>query len=226
MSDLQTDTIAPSSYHQDVENCFAPKVAGGLDERLYLEHLASAETSLKRLRKALTEGTLPILNLPERADDMPAIAAAAERYRKLAHVIVLGTGGSSLGAKTVTALADGGLGSAGRLAGRPLLWFIENVDPWGFEKVVESVDLANAGLIIVSKSGGTAETLSQALALLPRMEKAVGRDTLRQRVTVITEPNDNPLRRLAQRYAFPILDHDPKVGGRYSVLSPTGRCRP
>jgi glucose-6-phosphate isomerase len=222
MSDLQTDTIAPSSYHQDVENCFAPKIKGGLDERSYLEQIAAAETSLKRLRKAHGDGSLPLLNLPERKDDMRAMVEAAGRCRGLAHVIVLGTGGSSLGAKTVTALADGGLGSAGRLPGKPLLWFIENVDPWGFEKVVESVDLANAGLIIVSKSGGTAETLSQALALLPRMEKAVGRDTLRQRVTVITEPNDNPLRRLAQRYAFPILDHDPKVGGRYSVLSPTG----
>ena len=222
MPDLETDTVAPSSYHQNVENCFAPKVEGGLDESSYLEHLASAETALKRLRKAYGDGSLPILNLPERKDDMRALGEAAGRYRDLAHVIVLGTGGSSLGAKTVTALADGGLGSAGRLAGRPLLWFIENVDPWGFEKVVESVDLANTGLVIVSKSGGTAETLSQALALLPRIEKAAGRETLRQRTTIITEPNDNPLRRLAQRYGFPIIDHDPKVGGRYSVLSPTG----
>jgi glucose-6-phosphate isomerase len=216
------DTMSKLPYSQDIASCFADKIGKhGLDKQTFDDYVARTAKALKRLRAAAADNSLPILNLPKREDEMRVMRDAAQRYRGLAHVVVLGTGGSSLGGRTVTALADGGLGSAGRLAGRPLLWFIENVDPWGFEKIVESVDLKNAGLIIISKSGGTAETLSQALDLLPRVEKAVGRDKLQQRCTVITEPNDNPLRRLAQRYGLPLIDHDPKVGGRYSVLSPT-----
>ena len=212
----------PSTYTQDVRNCFADKIgAAGLDEQSFRDYVGRTGKSLKRLRAAMQDNSLPILNLPKRDDEMRAMTAAAARYRGLGHVIVLGTGGSSLGGRTVTALADGGLGSAGRLAGRPLLWFIENVDPWGFAKTVDGVDPTSTGLVIISKSGGTAETLSQALELLPRIEKAVGRDKLRERTTVITEPSDNPLRRLAQRYGLALIDHDPKVGGRYSVLSPT-----
>jgi glucose-6-phosphate isomerase len=216
------DTTTPSTYTQDVRNCFADRIgAGGLDEQDFRDYVGRTGPSLKRLRAAMKDNSLPILNLPKRDDEMRAMTEAAARYRGLGQVIVLGTGGSSLGGRTVTALADGGLGSAGRLAGRPLLWFIENVDPWGFAKTVDSVDPASTGLVIISKSGGTAETLSQALELLPRIEKAVGRDKLQERTTVITEPSDNPLRRLAQRYGLKLIDHDPNVGGRYSVLSPT-----
>jgi glucose-6-phosphate isomerase len=216
------DTTTPSTYSQDVRNCFAEKIgAGGLDEQSFRQYVGRTDKALKRLRAAAKDGSLPILTLPKRDDEMRVMTEAAQRCHDLDHVIVLGTGGSSLGGRTVTALADGGLGSAGRLKGRPLLWFIENVDPWGFEKTVASVDPKSTGLVIISKSGGTAETLSQAIALLPQIEKAVGRDKLRQRSTVITEPNDNPLRRLAQRYGVPLIDHDPNVGGRYSVLSPT-----
>lgn len=218
-----SDTIAPSTYQQDVSACLADRIGDrGLDEQTYLEYLAAAETSLKRLRAALGDGSLPLLNLPERRDDMRAMAEAATRYRDLDHVILLGTGGSSLGGRTVLALADHGVGTAARPIDRPRLWFIENVDPDGFEQVMRSVDLDRAGLIIISKSGSTAETLSQALAVLPAFEDAIGRDTLRQRTTVITEPNDNPLRRLAGRLGLPVIDHDPNIGGRYSVLSPTG----
>ena len=38
----------------------------------------------------------------------------------------------------------------------------------------------------------------------------------------ITEATDNPLRRLATQLGCPILDHDPKVGGRFSALSLVG----
>jgi glucose-6-phosphate isomerase len=217
------DSIAPSTYTQEVKACFAEAIgANGIDKDSYREYLATADASLKRLRARANDGSLPILMLPERRNDMRAMAEAAGRYRELDDVIVLGTGGSSLGGRTLTALADGGLGSAGHLPDRPRLWFIENVDPYGFERIVGAIDLAKAGVVIISKSGSTAETMSQAIALLPQLEGAVGCDTLRRRATVITEPADNPLRRLAERHGLKLLDHDPKVGGRYSVLSPTG----
>jgi glucose-6-phosphate isomerase len=134
-------------------------------------------------------------------------------------VIVLGTGGSSLGGQTLVALKDQGFGPQN---GRPKLWFMDNVDPSTFTELAARLPLARTGLIVISKSGTTAETLTQFLTLLPEFEARVGKDRLAEHVIAITEPSDNALGRLAARIGCPILDHDPKVGGRFSVLSLVG----
>ncbi len=207
----------------EVGGCFAEAVGvHGLAREAFGLRLAATRPVLARLARQRAEGTLPLLTLPTRGDDLPGIATAAQRYVGLADVIVLGTGGSSLGGRTLAALADGGLASAAHPRGRPRLWFVENVDPDGVARVLESVDLARIGLVVVSKSGGTAETLAQAHLLLPLLRQRVGIDGLAERVTVVTEPRDNPLRRLAGRLRLPIVDHDPALGGRFSVLSVTG----
>jgi glucose-6-phosphate isomerase len=62
----------------------------------------------------------------------------------------------------------------------------------------------------------------QFLTCLEPLILAVGEDGVAAHVTAITEKTDNPLRRLVQRYGIPAIDHDPKVGGRYAVLSCVG----
>ena len=213
-------TASISHFHQRIDGCFADRIGtAGLSEREFKALLDETSGALEELKRRSKERTLPLLALPQRRDDLPAIRAAAERLRRFEDVAVLGTGGSSLGGRTLTALADGGLGPAG-YRHPPRLWFVENVDPDGFEQVTSRLDPARLGLVIISKSGGTAETLSQALALLPRLTAAGA--ALPERAVVITEPADNPLRRLAERHRLSIIDHDPGVGGRFSVLSPTG----
>jgi glucose-6-phosphate isomerase len=76
----------------------------------------------------------------------------------------------------------------------------------------------------VSKSGGTAETLMQTAAMLAALRDA-GR-ALHTHVIGITEParsgKRNGLRDLLAAYDIPMLEHDPGVGGRYSVLTNVG----
>src|SRR5690606_28628542 len=100
--------------------------------------------------------------------------------------------------------------------------FMDNVDPASFQALFAAVDFKRTGIIVISKSGGTAETLMQFLTCLEPLVLAVGEDSVATHVTAITEKTENPLRRLAQRYGIPIIDHDPKVGGRYAVLSCVG----
>lgn len=212
------DTTRKAPFTHDVEACFQGRQA--LSAADYKAALAATKPALERLRQQRGDGSLPLLQLPIKRDDLPVFQAAVDRCLGYDNVVFLGTGGSSLGGRTLAALADGGFGPASDPKGRPRLWFLENVDPDGFERAVAGLDPARTAAVIVSKSGGTAETLSQAVALLPRLKAA--RDNLPARVTIITEPTDNPLRRLAQRHNLPLIDHDPKVGGRFSVLSPTG----
>lgn len=190
-------------------------LAGPLSPRSFDEALADSGNALDWLREAYRDAILPLLRLPEHTADLAILAELAGRWRQeFDHVVVLGTGGSSLGGKTLNALADRGFGPP---AGCPKLHFLDNVDPDTFDALFAATQGKRVGLVVISKSGSTAETMTQFLTLLPRLDRLPG-----SKVIAITEPGDNPLRRLAERIAAPVIDHDPRVGGRYSVLSPVG----
>jgi glucose-6-phosphate isomerase len=195
----------PLPYLQDLRHC-----AGvALDAPL-----AATRPALDRLRAAKGKGTYAFLDQPDRTDDYAAIEAAVAELGRFGTIVLLGTGGSSLGARMLAALVDGGAGYWPK--GARKLIVAENVDPFGFDKLLATLDFADTGLLLVSKSGGTAETLAQAHAILPHLP-----DPGRQ-ARAITEPTDNALARLAKRFAIPQIEHPTTLGGRYSVLSVVG----
>jgi glucose-6-phosphate isomerase len=198
-------------YSHDIDGALDSTVKGGLS-RASLDHaLERARPALDKIRKWRSDGTLPLLKLPARRDDLEMLKAHAERFAKFEHVVVMGMGGSSMGGKTLVALADRGFGPA---PGRPKLWFMDNVDPATYAELKARLPLDRTGFIPISKSGGTPETLVQLFAVLE--------GTPASHVIAITEAADNPLRRLATRLGFTVLEHDPRVGGRYSALSLVG----
>jgi glucose-6-phosphate isomerase len=208
-------------YEQVIDDCLAEKLGdGGLSRAAFEKALAAADGALDTLRRQHVDDALPLLQLPGTHDDLPTIEARAAHHRDQADdVVILGTGGSSLGGRALYALADSGFGPSGAA---PKLHFLDNIDPHTFDHMFRSLDPARTDLIVISKSGGTPETLSQFLTCLAPLFDAVGRQGARDRVTVITEPTDNPLRHLASTWGFTIMDHDPGIGGRYSVLSLVG----
>jgi glucose-6-phosphate isomerase len=64
--------------------------------------------------------------------------------------------------------------------------------------------------------------MTQLLCCMAWLKQAGGESALADQVIAIAEPGDSPLRKLAARYGFRVLDHDPKVGGRFAVLSLVG----
>ena len=56
----------------------------------------------------------------------------------------------------------------------------------------------------IAKSGGTAETLMQFLSVLPLLRATLGDARVKDHVTIITEPGDKPLRKLAEVLALPV----------------------
>lgn len=208
-------------YGHRIDRCFAEGAGGtGLEQAAVAALQRRLPAGIDALAAAKRDDALPLLNLPERRDDLARLTAIARDFReRFDDVIVLGTGGSSLGAKTLLALADRGFGPA---PGAPRLHVMDNVDPVSFADLEAATDPTRTGVIVISKSGSTAETLLQCLSLLPRLESAIGRAGVARAVVAITEPTDNPLRRLAARIGAVVLDHDPKIGGRYAVLSLVG----
>lgn len=204
-------------FTQETAGVFTDKVGmSGLDHSSFGALLPRAAKSLELLRGRKASGELPLLSLPGRRDDIQAWQPIVDRYRsQFDDVVVLGIGGSSLGGATLCRLADPGKGS-------PRVRFLDNIDPWTFDEVLGRLDLGRTGFLSVSKSGSTAETLAQTLGVLDRLNQRLGPDDLATRVTCIAENTDNPLRAVAGHFGLFCLDHDPKIGGRYSALSVTG----
>ncbi|HEX9894041.1 MAG TPA: hypothetical protein VGA78_08945, partial [Gemmatimonadales bacterium] len=141
------------------------------------------------------------------------------------HVLVLGIGGSALGTKAlVTALrppAWNELDDEGREY-FPRLTLLENVDPSTIGAALRRIDPRRALVNVVSKSGGTAETLAQYLVVRDWLEAAVGPEAARRHLVFTTDPSKGPLRQIAEREGITALEVPPAVGGRFSVLSPVG----
>jgi len=196
-------------FEHVTDGCFSDAIGpGGLTRAEFAPLLTETIPALDRLRRAHKDGSLPLLGLPSRRDDLPAIERVARSYGQgIDDVVLLGTGGSSLGGQTLYALAD--------RSRRPRIHFHDNVDPHTFDTLIATLDPKRTGVIAISKSGTTAETLAQLVVLL----KWVGEG---RRFTAVTEPKDSVLTRLARAHGMALLDHDPGIGGRYSVLSVTG----
>ncbi len=204
-------------YRQDIASCLAERIGdAGLSADALSQSLAALGPAAERLRREHADGTLPLLQLPARRDDLRLIAQAAKRHTRFAANLVLGIGGSSLGGRTLAALAPPGESF------EPKLVFLDSIDPVGFDPWLELATRRSIGFIVISKSGSTAETIAQALAAWTSVSGALGPGNAADHFTVITEPQDNPLRRFAMHNGLALLEHDPGIGGRYSALSSVG----
>jgi glucose-6-phosphate isomerase len=208
-------------YTQIIDDCFTDKIGGkGLAKPAFEAMLGRCTASIEKLRQRQQDNSLPLLRLPGRTDDLREMQQVAADFRqRFANVVVLGTGGSSLGGQTLCALADRGFGPR---EGAPKLWFMDNVDPDTFGELFQRFDPDSTGFIAISKSGGTAETLTQLLLALDWFEAHYGGESAPDHVVAVTEPKNNVLRRLAAKHGIKTLEHDPGVGGRFSVLSLVG----
>ncbi|HET7600455.1 MAG TPA: hypothetical protein VFK09_09190, partial [Gemmatimonadales bacterium] len=140
------------------------------------------------------------------------------------HVLVLGIGGSALGTKALLdalrAPAWNELDDEGREF-FPRLTVLENVDPTSVKGALDRIDPRRVLVNVVSKSGGTAETMAQYLVVRAWLDEALGAAAYRHLVFT-TDPARGALRELAQREGIATLTVPPPVGGRFSVLSPVG----
>ncbi|MBX9767386.1 MAG: glucose-6-phosphate isomerase [Bdellovibrionales bacterium] len=128
-------------------------------------------------------------------------------------MVVLGIGGSSLGGRAIlSALAPDQTQN---------LLFFENVDGFEFWRRLDQLkDLRVVHFVLVSKSGTTLETLTQASFVQEKLLEH-GLD-LKLQATVITEKRKNPLYDWAVDERIPVLEIPIDVGGRFSVLTPVG----
>jgi glucose-6-phosphate isomerase len=208
--------------------------AAGLSRRR-LETLTAPVASLhEQVRHERDTGTLGFLQLPTQyqtdAGYRARLRAEADRLAGLgdAHV-VLGIGGSYLGARTLKdALLHPYWNELSRQErGRPRLYFEgNNLDNDSFTALRDRLRAARAAgigftLNVISKSGGTLETAVAFRLLWTLTRELYGEAGAAQRI-VATTGDGTMLHRLATQAGFATFFIPDNVGGRYSVLTPVG----
>ncbi|MDR2501936.1 MAG: glucose-6-phosphate isomerase [Oscillospiraceae bacterium] len=150
----------------------------------------------------------------ESAAELDRIHAAAQRIRRESGALVLvGAGGSSLGARAlISALGDGDFS---------VFFCGDNLSAKRMTRLRERLKTRDYSINIVSKTGTTLETLAAARVLLSDMEARYGTAAF-GRVYVTAGEEDNALSRFARERECELFAIPRDVGGRYSVLSPAG----
>jgi transaldolase / glucose-6-phosphate isomerase len=164
------------------------------------------------------KGWLGWLNVAD--DQLAHIGPLKEAAREVAdsgvlHAVLLGMGGSSLGADVIRQ-------TFGTTKGFPELHVLDSTDPAQIAATERAVDLRRTLFIVSSKSGTTLEPNILLQYFMERMRQTVGEHLAGGHFIGITDPG-SALQHVAERERFrQVFYGEPEIGGRYSVLSNFG----
>lgn len=175
------------------------------------------DTAIKTLNSLLSRTDIGFFNCVARKKEISAIQAVADKMRaQYQHIAILGIGGSALGSLAVfEALLPQWLEE------KKILFF-DNVDSSSFYRKLHGIqNPKNTLWVIISKSGSTIETLTQAECIDAYL-KTSWDTTIAENCVVITEKKSSDLYDWAKSNSIDILEVPFDVGGRFSVLTAVG----
>jgi glucose-6-phosphate isomerase len=217
-------------YRHSIDGCLSTTIGdAGLPPGRLSQWLSLVTPRFKALEEQAQAGSLAHFRILERMEDIEEAHAA---YRALAEgaemVVMLGTGGSSLGGQAMAQLGGWSIPGDGGPAGseHPRLRFYDNLDARSFMQGLRILDIPKTRFIVISKSGTTAETLAQTLTAFKFIEDAGHARLIPKLFLGVTEPEKpgtaNGLRALFKARGIPLLPHSTEIGGRFSVFTTVG----
>ena len=208
-------------------NLISPRIALGASredfEGVISERFKEVMAAVDARRSA---GDFGFFDLPSSPDNSKHVSTLAKSFReRFLDVVVLGIGGSGLGART---LRDALLGQDWNDRSRedrdhyPRLHVLDNPDPDTLGALLSRMDPLKTLFNVISKSGKTAETLAQYLVARDWVASSVGEENALGHFVFTTDPNRGPLRHIATTEGVLTLPFPENVSGRFSILSAAG----
>jgi glucose-6-phosphate isomerase len=130
-----------------------------------------------------------------------------QKFKNFKIIAIIGMGGSILGAEALYNFLDKKI--------KKKVYFFNNINENKIKNFKKKYNLSKILFIIISKSGNTIETLSNAYAL--KILKKNSRN-----IILISEKKNNALFSLSKKLNLFYIEHKQYVGGRFSVLSEVG----
>lgn len=211
--------------------------------QLNIKHLAGIVSEEEILRKselatsannALYDGSregcdfLGWVNLPSSIseEELRDIEDAATVLRTNCEVVVVvGIGGSYLGARAVIdALSNSfdWLQHENKRKNPVILYAGNNISEDYLSEMIDYLNDKEFGIINISKSGTTTEPAISFRLLKNLLVKKVGSEESKKRIVAITDASKGALRTLAESEGYKTFIIPDNIGGRYSVLTPVG----
>ena len=186
---------------------------------------------LKQVQSTLYNGSgegsdfLGWLHLPSEISDahLSEIEQAAAPLREKSEIlVVVGIGGSYLGAKAVNDALVHNFSHL-RKGKEPLMIFAgHNIGEDYMHELLEVLDEHSYSIVVISKSGTTTEPALAFRILKAHLEEKLGKAEARTRIIAVTDGSKGALRQLSDEEAYRSFVIPDNVGGRFSVLTPVG----
>ncbi|MEO5927404.1 MAG: glucose-6-phosphate isomerase [Patescibacteria group bacterium] len=176
---------------------------------------------LKRAKEAVIkqaeDGEQGWFFLPDDREMLKRVRTAVEDLRGFTDLLVIGIGGSDLGARALSkALVTE------KTNGLRLHFAGANTDPDELSSLLKQLDLKKTAINIISKSGDTVEPMTTFLIVREALIKAVGKSKAASHIIATTDAQSGSLRMLADEEGYVTLPVAGNVGGRFSVLTDVG----
>ena len=206
----------------DYQNVLSKKIGlrNGISKRVFLNFCRKNDKFVKAVFRSRNKMWYGFLNLPDDQGMVRKIKkfVKEQEKNKWENIVVLGIGGSALGGIT---LKESLLGSYHDLGPKPHLFFMDNVDPGLTNQLLSLIKIEKSLFIVISKSGGTVEPMALYNVVKEKLLEKYPKD-YQKHLVFITDPKKGSLRKIGRKEGIEMFDVPPKVGGRFSVLSPVG----
>jgi len=196
------------------------------------EEINSYKQETVKHLNALHEGTgkgndfLGWVNLPSEITEEEIVdieKTAAKLKQNVEILVVVGIGGSYLGAKAVIDALANNFDHLNAGNENPIILYAgQNISEDYLYELTELLENVEFGICVISKSGTTTEPALAFRLLKDQLERKVGKEEARERIIAITDKEKGALRILADKEGYKSFIIEDNIGGRFSVLTPVG----
>ena len=204
------------------------KTLSFISKDVLADNFSSANVALSDLLEGKGKGNdfLGWVNLPNDID--ATLLSNIEQTAKLLQencefVVVIGIGGSYLGAKAVIEAMNNSFDWLQKDRKYPIVLFAgQNIGEDYLFELQQLLNNKKFGIVSISKSGTTTEPAIAFRLLKTQLENQVGKELAKKLIVCITDKAKGALRTLADKEGYITYIIPDNVGGRFSVLTPVG----
>ena len=173
----------------------------------YKKNLKKAKKNFNSFLIDLKNNKIPLLDSYEKNYEFYFSPKTFRKFSKYKNIVIIGMGGSILGTKSIYSFLEKKI--------KKKVFFFDNLDLNLNLKYRKIKNLKNSCFIVAGKSGSTIETIINLGTIFSK-------NLLKNKLIIISEPTDNALMAIANKYHAEVIEHKEFISGRYSVLSETG----
>ncbi len=198
----------------DIENCHKVGKEDGFTSEDFLSEAKNLKPFLNQIKEK-KQGFYDLFQDENFLEEVNRIEDFSKSVKgKYEDIVVCGIGGSALGTITLRDCLSPLFGK-----NNPHLHVLENIDPDMMEEIMDHIHLEKTLFVVISKSGGTPEPISQYFYFKNLLEKS--KIDVQDHFVLVTGPTGF-LRSEVDTYGYESFTVPENIGGRFSVLTSVG----